>query len=77
MAYLRNLQSFIPDSDEFPNFDDNLRQAMRTETAMFIESVMREDRNVLDLLTADSTFVNERLARHYRFPASTAASSAA
>jgi len=66
--YLRNLQSFIPDSDEFPNFDDNLRQAMRTETTMFIESVMREDRNVLDLLTADFTFLNERLARHYGIP---------
>ena len=66
--FLRNLQSFIPDSDEFPNFDDNLRQAMRTETAMFVESIMREDRNVLDLLTADYTFVNERLARHYGIP---------
>ncbi len=66
--FLRNLQSFIPDSDEFPNFDDNLRQAMRTETTMFIESIMREDRNVLDLLTADYTFVNERLARHYGIP---------
>jgi len=66
--FLRNLQSFIPDSDEFPNFDDNLRQAMRTETTMFVESIMREDRNVLDLLTADYTFVNERLARHYGIP---------
>jgi len=66
--FLRNLQSFIPDSDEFPNFDDNLRQAMRTETTMFVDSVMREDRNVLDLLTADYTFVNERLAKHYGIP---------
>src|SRR5262249_1988925 len=66
--FLRNLQSFIPDSDEFPNFDDNLRQAMRTETTMFVESIMREDRNVLDLLTADYTFVNQRLARHYGMP---------
>ena len=66
--FLRNLQSFIPDSDEFPNFDDNLRQAMRTETTMFIEAVMREDRNVLDLLTADYTYVNERLAKHYGIP---------
>jgi hypothetical protein len=66
--FLRNLQSFIPDSDEFPNFDDNLRQAMRTETGLFFESIMREDRNVLDLLTADYTFLNERLAKHYGIP---------
>ncbi len=63
--FLRNLQSFIPDSDEFPNWDDNLRQAMRTETSLFFDSIMREDRNVLDLLTADYTFLNERLAKHY------------
>jgi len=66
--FLRNLQSFIPDSDEFPNWDDNLRQAMRTETSLFFENIMREDRNVLDLLTADFTYVNERLARHYGIP---------
>ncbi len=66
--FLRNLQSFIPDSDEFPNWDDNLRQAMRTETSLFVESIMREDRNVLDLLTADYTFLNERLAKHYGIP---------
>ena len=66
--FLRNLQSFIPDSDEFPNWDDNLRQAMRTETSLFFESIMREDRNVLDLLTADYTFVNQRLAKHYGIP---------
>jgi hypothetical protein len=66
--FLRNLQSFIPDSDEFPNWDDNLRQAMRTETSLFFESIMREDRNVLDLLTADYTFVNDRLAKHYGIP---------
>jgi len=66
--FLRNLQSFIPDSDEFPNWDDNLRQAMRTETSLFFDSIMREDRNVLDLLTADYTFLNERLAKHYGIP---------
>jgi mono/diheme cytochrome c family protein len=66
--FLRNLQSFIPDSDEFPNWDDNLRQAMRTETSLFFESIMRDDRSVLDLLTANYTFVNERLARHYGIP---------
>jgi mono/diheme cytochrome c family protein len=66
--FLRNLQSFIPDSDAFPNWDDNLRQAMRTETSLFFESIMREDRSVLDLLTADYTFVNQRLAKHYGIP---------
>ena len=63
--FLRNLRTAIPDPLEFPDFDDNLRQAFRRETEMLVESVMREDRSVLDLLTADYTFVNERLARHY------------
>jgi len=63
--YLRNLQSLVPAMDEFPDFDDNLRQAMRRETELFFDSIVREDRNVLDLLTADYTFVNERLAKHY------------
>jgi hypothetical protein len=49
----------------FPDFDDNLRQAFRRETEMFFESIMREDRNVLDLIRANYTFVNERLAKHY------------
>ena len=57
-----------PNSDEFPDFDDNLRQAFQRETELFFDSIMREDRNVLDLLTADYTFVNERLARHYGIP---------
>ena len=65
---LRNLPSVQPDPNEFPNFDDNLRQAFRQETEMFFGSIMREDRNVLDLLTADYTFVNERLAKHYGIP---------
>jgi hypothetical protein len=65
---LRNLQSSTPTTVLFPDFDDNLRQAMRTETEMLFESVMREDRSVVDLLTADYTFVNERLARHYGIP---------
>jgi hypothetical protein len=52
----------------FPNFDDNLRQAFRIEAEMFFDSVLREDRSVTDLLTADYTFVNERLARHYGIP---------
>jgi hypothetical protein len=66
--FLRNLQSVNPASEDFPNFDDNLRQAFRQETEMFVGSVFHEDRNVLDLLTADYTFVNERLAKHYGIP---------
>jgi mono/diheme cytochrome c family protein len=66
--FVRNLQSVLPDTQTFPNFDDNLRQAFRKETELFFESIIREDRNVLDLLTADYTFVNERLARHYGIP---------
>jgi hypothetical protein len=66
--YLRNLKSTAPDQNEFPDFDDNLRQAFRMETELFFDSIMREDRSVLDLLNADYTFVNERLARHYGIP---------
>ena len=62
---LRNVRNVQPNSDEFPDFDDNLRQGFRRETELLFESILREDRNVLDLLTADYTFVNERLARHY------------
>jgi len=65
---LRNIRSVLPNSDEFPDFDDNLRQAFRRETELLFESIIREDRNVLDLLRADYTFVNERLARHYGIP---------
>jgi hypothetical protein len=65
---LRNLKTFLPNSDEFPDFDDNLRQAFQRETELFFESIIREDRSVLDLMTADYTFVNERLARHYGIP---------
>ncbi len=66
--YLRNLESFTPDLRLFPDFDDNLRQAFRQETDLFFESVLREDRSVLDLLKADYTFLNERLANHYGIP---------
>jgi hypothetical protein len=66
--FLRNLQSSRPDNKTFPDFDDNLRQAFRKETELFFESIMREDHNVVDLLTADYTFVNERLARQYGIP---------
>ena len=65
---LRNLKTKQPNSHEFPDFDDNLRQALRTETELFFASIMREDRSVLDLMTADYTFLNERLARHYGIP---------
>jgi hypothetical protein len=63
--YLRNVRGMAPDKNEFPDFDDNLRQAFQRETELFFQSIVREDRNVLDLLTADYSFVNERLARHY------------
>jgi len=66
--HLRNLKGKVPNSELFPDFDDNLRQAFQREAELFFESVMREDRSVLDLMTADYTFVNERLARHYRIP---------
>ena len=65
---LRNLDAQVPDARQFTDFDDNLRQAFRRETELFVESVVREDRNVLDLLRADYTFVNERLAKHYGIP---------
>jgi hypothetical protein len=66
--YLRNLDAFTPDLRLFPDFDDNLRQAFRSETELFFETILREDRNVLDLLKADFTFLNERLAKHYGIP---------
>ncbi len=66
--YLRNMRSVMPDLGEFPDFDDNLREALQQETELFFESMLREDRPVLDLLRADYTFLNERLARHYGVP---------
>ena len=65
---LRNLVSVSPDGRLYPDFDDNLRQAFREETERFFDSVLREDRSVLDLLKADYTFLNERLAKHYGIP---------
>jgi hypothetical protein len=62
---LRNLSSFQPDPEAFPYFDDNLREAFQRETELFVDSLVREDRSVTDLLNADYTFLNERLARHY------------
>jgi cytochrome c5 len=62
---LRNLDKVTPDLLMFPDFDDNVRQAFRRETELFFTSIVRENRSTLDLLDADYTFVNERLARHY------------
>src|ERR1051326_9483159 len=66
--FLRNLKNAVPDLEGFPDFDDNLRSAMKEETTLFFDSIMREDRSIVDLLNADYTFVNERLARHYGMP---------
>ncbi|MEQ1870146.1 MAG: DUF1592 domain-containing protein [Vicinamibacterales bacterium] len=66
--YLRNLRTAAPNADLFFDFDDNLRVAFQRETEMFLQDQMQTDRSVLDLLTADYTFVNERLARHYDIP---------
>jgi hypothetical protein len=66
--YLRNLAAVAPDPRLFPDFDDNLRQAFRRETSLFFESIKNEDRSVLELLSANYTFVNERLAHHYGIP---------
>ncbi len=65
---VRNIRDVIPDSDLFPNFDDNLREAFERETNLFMESQIREDHSIVDLLNANYTFVNERLARHYGIP---------
>ena len=65
---LRNLDSITPDMRLFPDFDDNLRQAFRQETELFVESIIRENRSALDLLRANYTFLNERLAKHYGIP---------
>ena len=63
--HLRNLEDVTGDPVPFPDYDDNLVEAFRQETTLFLASTLREDRSVLDLLAADYTFVNERLARHY------------
>ena len=66
--YLRNVRALTPDEDRFPDFGEGLRLAFQRETELFFESILREDRSVLDFLTADYTFINERLARHYGIP---------
>jgi mono/diheme cytochrome c family protein len=66
--FVRDIESKQPDGLLFPDFDESLRDAMHKETTLFVDSVMRDNRSVLDLLTANYTFVNERLAKHYGIP---------
>jgi uncharacterized protein DUF1592/uncharacterized protein DUF1588/uncharacterized protein DUF1587/uncharacterized protein DUF1595/uncharacterized protein DUF1585 len=66
--HLRNLETIRPNTDFYPDFDDNLRQAFKRETELFFASIVEENRSILDLLTADYTFVDERLAHHYGIP---------
>jgi hypothetical protein len=68
LLYLRNLPSTSPDGVFYPNWDNELRDSLKREAELFFESIIRDDRSVLDLLTADYTFANERLARHYGIP---------
>ena len=66
--YLRNVKIAAPDLYEFPEWDDNLREALQRETELFLDSQLRDDLSVVELLTANYTFLNERLARHYDIP---------
>ena len=66
--HLRRMDSVTPDVNAFPTFDENLREAFVRETELFLGSQLKKDQSVIDLLTADYTFVNERLARHYGMP---------
>ena len=66
--YLRNMELVSPDPYAFPDFDGNLRVAMTREMELFLESQIREDHSVLELMTSDQTFVNQRLAEHYGIP---------
>jgi len=68
LLYLRNLPATSPDGIFYPNWDDELRNSLRRESELFFESILRDDRSVRELLTADYTFVNERLAQHYGLP---------
>ena len=65
---VRTMESVHPTPNEFPEFDESLREALRTETELFLEDQLRGDRSVVELLDADYTFLNERLARHYGIP---------
>ena len=66
--FLRDVEAKQPDELLFPDFDDGLRTAFQRETELFLDSILRENRSVLDLLTANYTFLNERLAKHYGIP---------
>jgi hypothetical protein len=66
--YLRDIQAKNPDEVLFPDFDETLRDAFHRETEMFLDSVLRENRSVIELLNANYTFLNERLALHYGIP---------
>ncbi len=66
--YLRNLDSVSPDRRIYPDFDENLRQGFRRETELLFETIVHEDRSLVDLIGADYTFLNERLAKHYGIP---------
>ena len=66
--HLRNLTAASPDARQFPDFDDNLRQAFRRETELLFQTIVDDDRPVTELIDADYTFLNERLARHYGIP---------
>lgn len=66
--HLRNLATVKPDPKDFPEFDESLRRAFQQETEMFFASILREDRSVFDLLDANYTFLNQRLAEHYAIP---------
>jgi len=68
LLYLRNLPATSPDGVFYPNWDDELRQSFRRETELLFDSIIKENRNVVDLLTADYTFLNEQLAKHYGIP---------
>jgi hypothetical protein len=66
--YLRNLELSKPDPDVFPEFDETLKQSFRTETSLFFQNILRQDHSLLELLDADYTFLNQRLAEHYGVP---------
>ena len=68
LLYLRNLPATSPDGVFYPNWDDELRKSFRRETELLFESIIQENRSIVDLLTADYTFLNERLAKHYGIP---------
>ncbi|MGJ8679778.1 DUF1592 domain-containing protein [Paraglaciecola sp.] len=66
--HLRNIDSFTPDTRAYPDFDHNLREAMKQETLLFVNSILLSEQSVMDLLSADYSYLNERLAKHYDIP---------